>query len=51
MIVQSEHIDIVIMADAGSDWVIDQVLNQRGNPILKFGKMSSDEPPIIQKGY
>lgn len=46
-IVQSENIDIVIMAAAGSDWVVDKVLDQRGNPILESGKMSSDEPPII----
>ncbi len=31
-IVQSENIDIVIMAVAGS-WVIDKVLDQSGNPI------------------
>ncbi|QUG41923.1 hypothetical protein KD050_01055 [Psychrobacillus sp. INOP01] len=46
-IVQSEHIDIVIMGAAGSDWVVDKVLDQRGNPLLEAGKMSSDEPPII----
>ncbi|MCR2823165.1 phosphopantothenoylcysteine decarboxylase domain-containing protein [Lederbergia panacisoli] len=46
-IVQTEHIDVVIMAAAGSDWVVDKVLDQRGNPILEAGKMSSDEPPII----
>ncbi|GIN72664.1 hypothetical protein J14TS2_31390 [Bacillus sp. J14TS2] len=46
-LVQSEHIDVVIMAAAGSDWVIDQVFDQKGNRILEFGKMSSDEPPII----
>lgn len=46
-IVQSENIDIVIMAAAGSDWVVDKVLDQQGSPILDVGKMSSDEPPII----
>ncbi|MBU5213900.1 phosphopantothenoylcysteine decarboxylase [Heyndrickxia oleronia] len=35
------------MTAAGSDWVVDKVLDQLGNPILKSGKMSSDEPPII----
>ncbi|CAN7283235.1 phosphopantothenoylcysteine decarboxylase domain-containing protein [Rossellomorea sp. LjRoot5] len=47
-IVQSEPIDVVIMAAAGSDWVVDKMLDQRGNPILETGKMTSDEPPIIQ---
>ncbi|MEI2666249.1 phosphopantothenoylcysteine decarboxylase domain-containing protein [Rossellomorea sp. LJF3] len=46
-IVQSEPIDVVIMAAAGSDWVVDKMLDQRGNPILETGKMTSDEPPII----
>jgi len=46
-LVQSEHIDVVIMAAAGSDWVIDKVLDHNGNPISEVGKMSSDEPPII----
>jgi phosphopantothenate---cysteine ligase (CTP) len=46
-IVQSEPIDVVIMAAAGSDWVVDKILDQRGNPILESGKMTSDEPPII----
>lgn len=46
-IVQSEPIDVVIMAAAGSDWVVDKILDQRGNPILETGKMTSDEPPII----
>ncbi|MBN8191841.1 hypothetical protein JI667_06720 [Bacillus sp. NTK074B] len=46
-IVQSEPVDVVIMAAAGSDWVVDKVLDQQGNLILETGKMSSDEPPII----
>lgn len=46
-LVQTEQIDVVIMAAAGSDWVIDKVLDQNGNPILEVGKMSSEEPPII----
>ncbi|MGE6755468.1 phosphopantothenoylcysteine decarboxylase [Rossellomorea sp. NPDC071047] len=46
-LVQSEHIDVVIMAAAGSDWVVDKVVDQRGNPIMETGKMTSDEPPII----
>lgn len=35
------------MAAAGSDWVVDKMLDQRGNPVLETGKMTSDEPPII----
>lgn len=46
-IVQSEKIDIVIMAAAGSDWVIDKVYDQQGNLLEEKGKMPSDEPPII----
>lgn len=46
-IIQSEPIDVVIMAAAGSDWVVDKILDQRGKPILETGKMTSDEPPII----
>ncbi|QHE62517.1 hypothetical protein FHE72_16930 [Rossellomorea vietnamensis] len=46
-IVRSEPIDVVIMAAAGSDWIVDKMLDQRGNPILETGKMTSDEPPII----
>ncbi|MCC5801192.1 phosphopantothenoylcysteine decarboxylase domain-containing protein [Rossellomorea vietnamensis] len=46
-IVQSEPIDVVIMAAAGSDWIVDKIVDQRGNPILETGKMTSDEPPII----
>ncbi len=43
-IVQSEPIDVVIMAAAGSDWIVDKMVDQRGNPILETGKMTSDEP-------
>ncbi len=46
-IVQSEQIDYVIMAAAGSDWVIDKVYDQSGNLMEENGKMPSDEPPII----
>lgn len=46
-IVQTEHIDFVIMAAAGSDWIIDKVYDQSGNLIEEKGKMPSDEPPII----
>nr|WP_106778811.1 phosphopantothenoylcysteine decarboxylase [Lysinibacillus timonensis] len=46
-IVQTENIDFVIMAAAGSDWVIDKVYDQSGNLLEEKGKMPSDEPPII----
>lgn len=46
-IVEAEHIDYVIMAVAGSDWLIDKVFDQSGNELTEKGKMPSDEPPII----
>lgn len=45
--VQEQKVDIVIMAAAGSDWVIDKVYDQSGNLMEEAGKMPSDEPPII----
>ncbi|QPQ36270.1 phosphopantothenoylcysteine decarboxylase domain-containing protein [Lysinibacillus sp. JNUCC-52] len=45
--VQEEQVDIVIMAAAGSDWVIDKVYDQSGNLMEGAGKMPSDEPPVI----
>lgn len=47
ILLQQEKIDIVIMAAAGSDWVIDKVFDQSGNELTESGKMPSDEPPII----
>ncbi|MGN7476392.1 phosphopantothenoylcysteine decarboxylase domain-containing protein [Solibacillus silvestris] len=46
-ILQKECIDYVIMAVAGSDWLIDKVFDQSGNELTEKGKMPSDEPPII----
>lgn len=46
-IVQKEMVDFVIMAAAGSDWVIDKVYDQSGHLMEEKGKMPSDEPPII----
>lgn len=46
-IVQTEHVDIIIMAVAGSDWLIDKVVDAAGNELTEKGKMPSDEPPII----
>lgn len=47
-IVTTQAIDAVIMAAAGSDWLVDEILDQQGNPIAEAGKLSSDEPPIIK---
>ncbi|MGM9950077.1 MAG: phosphopantothenoylcysteine decarboxylase [Lysinibacillus sp.] len=44
---EREQVDVVIMAVAGSDWVIDKVLDQSGREMTERGKMPSDEPPII----
>lgn len=46
-IVEREHIDYIIMAVAGSDWLIDKVFDQAGNELTEKGKMPSDEPPVI----
>lgn len=46
--VTTETIDAVIMAAAGSDWLVDEILDQQGNPMHETGKLSSDEPPIIK---
>lgn len=46
-ILQNEQVDVLIMAAAGSDWVIDKVYDSSGNLIEEKGKMPSDEPPII----
>ena len=46
-IVEQEHIDYIIMAVAGSDWLIDKVFDQSGNELTEKGKMPSDEPPVI----
>lgn len=46
--VTTQSIDAVIMAAAGSDWLVDEILDQQGQPVLEAGKLSSDEPPIIK---
>ncbi|MGG2015036.1 phosphopantothenoylcysteine decarboxylase [Bacillus sp. S10(2024)] len=46
-IITSEKVDIVIMAAAGSDWVVDKIVDQEGNVMDKLGKLSSDIPPVI----
>lgn len=47
IILETESVDIVIMAVAGSDWIVDKVFDQQGNEMTEKGKMPSDEPPII----
>ncbi|MER2105931.1 MAG: phosphopantothenoylcysteine decarboxylase [Solibacillus sp.] len=47
-IVQTEKVDIVIMAVAGSDWLVDRVFDADGNELTEKGKMPSDEPPTIK---
>lgn len=46
-IITSEKVDIVIMAAAGSDWIVDKIVDQKGNVMDQLGKLSSDMPPII----
>ncbi|WP_020062393.1 phosphopantothenoylcysteine decarboxylase domain-containing protein [Bacillus sp. 123MFChir2] len=46
-IITSEKIDIVIMAAAGSDWIVDKIVDQEGNVMDQLGKLSSDIPPVI----
>lgn len=46
--VTTQRVDAVIMAAAGSDWLVDEILDQQGNPVEEAGKLSSDEPPIIK---
>lgn len=35
------------MAAAGSDWVVDYMVDQNGDALSSAGKISSDNPPII----
>ncbi|MEG0383428.1 phosphopantothenoylcysteine decarboxylase [Solibacillus cecembensis] len=46
-IARQQHVDYIIMAVAGSDWLVDKVFDQAGNELTEKGKMPSDEPPII----
>ncbi|MDP7978082.1 phosphopantothenoylcysteine decarboxylase [Bacillus sp. WLY-B-L8] len=46
-IITSEKVDIVIMAVAGSDWIVDKIVDQEGNVMDQLGKLSSDMPPVI----
>ncbi|MEH7464005.1 phosphopantothenoylcysteine decarboxylase [Bacillus thuringiensis] len=46
-IITSEKIDVVIMAAAGSDWIVDKIVDQEGNVMDQLGKLSSEMPPVI----
>ncbi|WP_139265516.1 phosphopantothenoylcysteine decarboxylase [Bacillus sp. 166amftsu] len=46
-IITHEKIDAVIMAAAGSDWIVNKICDQDGNILDKNGKISSDIAPII----
>lgn len=46
-IITQQEIEVVIMAAAGSDWVVDYMLDQNGDVLSSAGKISSDNPPII----
>lgn len=46
-IITKQEIEVVIMAAAGSDWVVDYMVDQSGDVLSSAGKISSDNPPII----
>ena len=46
-IISHEKIDAVIMALAGSDWIVEKIYDQDGNVLNMNGKISSDIAPII----
>lgn len=46
-IILNNKVDVVIMAAAGSDWIVDKIIGQDGEDISQQGKISSDNPPII----
>ena len=46
-IITHEKVDAVIMAAAGSDWIVDKICDQEGNVLDMNGKISSDIAPII----
>ncbi|WP_113708528.1 phosphopantothenoylcysteine decarboxylase [Bacillus cereus] len=46
-IITHEKIDAVIMAAAGSDWIVEKICDQDGNILDMNGKISSDIAPII----
>lgn len=46
-IIAQEKIDAVVMAAAGSDWIVDKICDQEGNILDMNGKISSDIAPVI----
>ncbi|TCP58293.1 DNA/pantothenate metabolism flavoprotein [Tumebacillus sp. BK434] len=46
-VLTTEEIHAVIMTAAVSDWVVDKMFDQQGNPITDTGKISSDNPPVV----
>ncbi|MGE7881955.1 phosphopantothenoylcysteine decarboxylase [Bacillus sp. NPDC094077] len=46
-IITHEKVDAVIMAAAGSDWIVEKICDQDGNALDMNGKISSDIAPII----
>lgn len=46
-IITNETIDVVIMAAAGSDWIVDKMYDQDGKLLDECGKISSDIAPVI----
>lgn len=46
-IIIQQKIDVVVMAAAGSDWIVDYMVDQNGDVLSSDGKISSDNPPII----
>ncbi|MEI4620371.1 hypothetical protein KFD70_06105 [Bacillus pfraonensis] len=46
-IITHEKIDVVIMAAAGSDWIVDKICDKDGNVLDMNGKISSNIAPII----
>lgn len=46
-IILNQCVDVVIMAAAGSDWIVDYMSDKNGQIIPSSGKLSSDNPPVI----
>ncbi|MGI2710288.1 phosphopantothenoylcysteine decarboxylase [Bacillus cytotoxicus] len=46
-IMTHDKIDAVIMAAAGSDWIVEKICDQEGNVLSMNGKISSDIAPVI----
>lgn len=46
-IILNQSVDVVIMAAAGSDWIVDYMSDKNGQTISSSGKISSDNPPVL----